>query len=218
MKKAIFFLGFFALFLLAPYKPVFACQCVHPDPPKEELQKATAVFSGTVVSIDKKKVSVGQGFFEDSYTATFTVEKAWKGITKKIITVNAGIQGGSCGYPFEDKGSYIVYADGADENALSTGLCTRTNKLIYAQEDLKELGDGTTELVQNDVPELPARKFDFYYYGGFNFWYYFGIGVFVVGLVALVLIAFLLFKHKQKSVTFLKRSSPLFIAIALIFV
>ncbi|HCA67196.1 MAG: hypothetical protein UW39_C0017G0011 [Parcubacteria group bacterium GW2011_GWC2_44_17] len=156
MKKTIFLIGFLSL-LLAPYKFVFACRCVQPGAPKEELQTATAVFSGTVVDIDKKKVSVGQGFFEDSYTATFDVEMAWKGVSKKTITVNAGIQGGMCGYPFEEKESYIVYAHGADENGLLTSLCTRTNKLIYAYEDLKELGEGQAELVQNTVPELPAH-------------------------------------------------------------
>ncbi|MBI4359473.1 MAG: hypothetical protein HY564_00055, partial [Candidatus Jacksonbacteria bacterium] len=192
----------------------FACQCFQPSPPKEELQKAVAVFSGTVVGIDKKKVSVGQGFFEDSYTATFDVERAWKGVSKKTITVNAGIQGGMCGYPFEEKESYIVYADGADENELLTSLCTRTNKLIFAHEDLKELGEGTTEFVQNTVPELPTRKFDFFYYGGFNFWYYFGIGMFVVGLIAIIFIAFLLFKHKQSISVFLKRRFLLIVAFA----
>lgn len=211
----IFFIGFLGLLLLAPYKSVFACSCVPPGPPKEELQKATAVFSGTVVSIDKRKVpdQNPNGFVAYFYVVTFDVEKSWKGVTKKTITVNAGIQGGMCGYPFEDKENYIVYANGSDENTLSTSICSRTNKLIYAQEDLKELGTGATELVQSGATELPARKFGFSYYGGFNFWYYFGIGMFVIGLIALVLIIFLLFKHKQKIMAFLKRRFPFFIAI-----
>ena len=59
----------------------------------------------------------------------------WEGPSKKQVTVQTGLSGASCGYPFEFGESYLVYAY-AGQSAPHTSLCTRTARLKAAQADM----------------------------------------------------------------------------------
>ena len=119
-----------------------ACNCDLPRTGKsfkqvviEARNKSKAVFSGTVVAIDKKP--------GDFYvTVRFKVEEFWKGKLSKEATVSTGQGGGDCGYKFEVGQRYLVYAYGYNDADLGTNICQRTASLIEAAEDLKVLGNG----------------------------------------------------------------------------
>src|SRR5712664_3796651 len=88
----------------------FACDCDLPSAGKpfkrvvaEARNKSRAVFSGTVVAIDRKP--------GDLYVVVrFKIEEFWKGALSKEATVFTGQGGGDCGYKFEVGQRYLVYA------------------------------------------------------------------------------------------------------------
>ena len=113
-------------FTLAVLIPLFlaaaadACSCAPPPPPKEALKKATAVFSGKVLKIEK------EGEFE--LAVTFAVESQWKGVADKEVVVRTGIDDGICGYKFKKGASYLIYAHETKRDEvkyLATSICTR---------------------------------------------------------------------------------------------
>ena len=110
-------------------RAIFACDCAAPGKPKEELQRADAVFVGEVIG---SKTENGSQIFE------FKVERLWKGAITKVVSV--GSEDGYCRYRFSAGEKYIVYARGKE--TLSTSICTRTKNLGAASEDLKDLGEG----------------------------------------------------------------------------
>lgn len=128
--------------LLLVTKVGFACDCDLPRSGKpfkqvvaEARKKSKAVFSGTVVVIDKKP--------GDLYAAVrFKIEESWKGMSSKEATVFTGQGGGDCGYKFEVGQRYLVYAYRYNDTDLGTNICQRTASLIQAAEDLKVLGKG----------------------------------------------------------------------------
>ena len=131
--------------LLGNVEQAYACKCVVPGSPSEELEKFDAVFAGRVLSIehsfDPNAASVSPG---DHTTVGFTVNTVWKGTVDKNIDLTTPPTGGSCGFAFVEGEAYIVYAyDDAEENAdLKVSICSRTALLAEAQADLDALGDG----------------------------------------------------------------------------
>ena len=127
--------------LLLASPAVFACTCLpHAGEPIQKVvakarNESRAVFSGTVVAIDRKPGDL-------SVAVRFEVEKFWKGALKKEVTVFTGIGGGDCGYVFEVGQRYLVYAYTHNETGLGTNICQRTASLIDAAKDLKALGKG----------------------------------------------------------------------------
>jgi hypothetical protein len=72
---------------------------------------------------------------------TFRVSKVWKGPISATLAVTTARSGASCGYEFESGRDYLVYAEGTDQG-LTVSLCSRTQRLSEADEDLAILGDG----------------------------------------------------------------------------
>lgn len=135
------------LLMISPNRTA-ACFCVPSGPPKEELAKATAVFSGQVAKIEPA-VDTLWGNVE-SVKVTFEVSNVWKGPmhnTLEALTASSGI---NCGYQFKTGEQYLVYAHGS-ESRLEVWQCTRTKPLSMAKEDLAALGAGNT-------PGLEARN------------------------------------------------------------
>ncbi len=118
------------------------CSCDLPIPKrslKQQVNKARkssiAVFSGRVLEITKQP----QNFY---ISVKLLVIDSWKGSLPKEITVTTGLGNGDCGYPFEVGESYLIYANGSDENKLSTNICQRTDSLLEKPQDIKILGKG----------------------------------------------------------------------------
>lgn len=107
--------------------PAMACDCARPGSPREELQRADAVFSGEVSNVSKERGRI-----------EFKVEKIWKGPRAKRISIE--YEQSDCTYVFVVGKKYLVYAHGKD--LLSTSICARTQVLDKASDDLNELGEG----------------------------------------------------------------------------
>jgi len=97
---------------------------------KGVLKNSTAVFSGEVVEIRS-----GVNFLQ----AQFRVEHSWKGVKAEQVSVFTENTAESPHYRVGEK--YLVFA-GIREGKLFTGNCSRTKRLEYADEDLKQLGEG----------------------------------------------------------------------------
>ena len=130
-KRVLTLSVFFVCFLSGLLgQSVFAYRCREPGSPRQELERATAVFIGKVTKVtDNGSVWINE----------FEVEKSWKGLKTKHLIVRSGKS--LYGYQFQEGGKYLVYAHGKDE--LTTSRCQRTRGLAEAKVDLKELGEGT---------------------------------------------------------------------------
>jgi hypothetical protein len=119
----------------------YACSCMIPPPPQEALQGSSAVFAGKVVGIEAPQGAMISS--ADPVAVKFEVSQVWKGPQEATIVITTPRDSASCGFEFTQGGEYIVYAwDG--ERGLETGLCSRTNSLANAQEDLAAFGQGYT--------------------------------------------------------------------------
>ena len=110
---------------------VFACKCLPPKRPSEELNRAVAVFSGKVSDIKTE---------EHRFVVQIKVESVWKGEIPKTITVQTSKWESACGYSFAAGKQYLIYVYGGEP--FDVGHCSRTKPLDSASEDLKELGEG----------------------------------------------------------------------------
>ena len=137
--RFILVLVILASFSLGNLDRAFACSCVAPWPPTEALAGATAVFVGKVSNLD---VSTGLlTSTADPVEVTFQVSKVWKGPVHSTLLATTARSGASCGYGFERGQEYLVYARGT-ETELEVSLCSRTQPLSAADEDLAVLGQG----------------------------------------------------------------------------
>ena len=118
--------------------PVEACSCADPWPVEEALEKRDAVFSGTVLKIERPRRITSSATL---ITVTLKVDQVWKGDVEEVVTVKTAVSTASCGYPFVENESYLIYAS-HDGNDFRTGLCDRTALLNQARSDLEQLGPG----------------------------------------------------------------------------
>jgi len=136
MNKIIFLLVITFGLLFSSIFSVNALSCAEPPPPKEALEKSSAVFVGKVIDINEPS-NIDS---ENPIRITFEVLTIWKGPdNKKIIVKTPDHYWG----PYKMGEEYLIYAYN-DEGELTTGLCSRTRFLSGAEEDLKELSDGRT--------------------------------------------------------------------------
>jgi len=118
--------------------PASACSCLRPPEAPVALAGSTAVFLGKVTAIERGKTGL---------QITIEVDRAWKGIATKTVSLNTAPDDGMCGYHFEIGKSYLVYANGdkpkeGEQPKLSTNICTRTCHIDQAGDDLKAIGEG----------------------------------------------------------------------------
>lgn len=116
-----------------------ACDCARISSPDEAFMISSAVFQGKVLKKETKKTSLFHTSSDDPVIITFAVQKVWKGVNTKTITVQTALSEASCGYEFRENQDYFVYANKVD-GKLHVNLCSRTNELSKASEDLKYLG------------------------------------------------------------------------------
>ena len=125
---------------------VFACSCIElPQPPKQriegKLKYNQAVFTGKILEITKKPVS--RNVISPDVLIKIKVERSWKEILPEVIFITSELSDGvSCGAYFEIGKSYLIYAQGTDENSLTTSRCDFNTEVEKATEDLNVLGKG----------------------------------------------------------------------------
>jgi len=112
----------------------YACSCLPPGTPQEELAKMDAVFKGKVLEVDEK--------FNSTTKVKLSVSETWKGVNSKEVVIYTAMDSAACGVYFEKNKEYLVYAH-LEDGEYTTYLCSRTAEIPQAQSDLKELGEGT---------------------------------------------------------------------------
>ncbi|NLP52292.1 hypothetical protein [Bacillus sp. RO1] len=129
-------LSFLLTILSLPfYSPTgYACSCLPPGTPQEELAKMDAVFTGKVLEVEEK--------FNSTKEVKLNVTETWKGVETKEVVIYTAMDSAACGVNFEKNKDYLVYAH-LEDGEYTTYLCSRTAELPQAQTDLKELGEGT---------------------------------------------------------------------------
>ncbi|MDF2723960.1 MAG: hypothetical protein K0Q59_3635 [Paenibacillus sp.] len=121
--------------------PAYACSCAGPQPVAQELERKSAVFTGTVKQISKPSAGFTRSS-ADPVKITFEVNQVWKGEISSEATVYTALSGASCGYEgFAVQQTFIVFAHD-DQGKLRTTLCDRTKLLSGASEELAALGEG----------------------------------------------------------------------------
>ena len=112
------------LFLFFGAKETFACSCAPRDQTaNEDFQKATAVFTGRVLSVQRK---------DNFVTVKIAVQKYWKGKVSNEIKITTAKDSAACGFNFEVGKDYLVYATETN-GKLSTNICSRTALVGVAQ-------------------------------------------------------------------------------------
>ena len=126
--RHIFFVVIISLFLL---QPAVACECdLEVLESEYAVEHADVVFIGMVHSIEDLE--------ENGRTkVTFRIMKSWKKPLPYFIHLTTAAEEVDCGFLFNLFDTYLVFASGADDNELSTGICTRTHLLHDEDEDLK---------------------------------------------------------------------------------
>ena len=152
---AVLALSLSAMLTLGSPEIAYACSCIQPGTPLEELEKFSAVFAGKVVSIEHSYDPDAETVtLEDRTTVGFDVSTVWKGTVHEDMYITTPPTGGSCGFTFAEGVEYIVYAHESayPEGGYTVGLCSRTAFLALAQEDTEALGEGDAPLAGTGGP------------------------------------------------------------------
>jgi hypothetical protein len=112
----------------------FACTCLGPTPVCETFWKTPVVFSGEVLDISSTPSKRELPLLANR-TVRLRVLESWRGGVSGEIDVVTGSGGGDCGYQFERGKRYLVFAM-QHGGVLSTSICSRTQPLADAQDDL----------------------------------------------------------------------------------
>lgn len=146
MKKTLLALTFLIGLLAVNPAPAYACSCVMPGTPQEEMENAAAVFSGTVVDIESA---------DYGYEVTLQVANAWKNIDSSFVTVRTGMGGGDCGFNFVEGETYMVYAVDSYSNPgeLEVTICSLTS--LLADADVSSLGEAIAIETTADSGNFP---------------------------------------------------------------
>ena len=126
----------------------YACSCVAPGSPSEELANASAVFMGEAVSVREFPGIFGIRGSMDPTTVKFKVKAVWKGADSQTRYVTTARSEASCGFSFVEGTEYVVYS----HNGLDVSLCSRTRPLSKASSDLATFGQGIIPAVGTIAP------------------------------------------------------------------
>ncbi len=83
------------VFMLVGVRSSLACTCAPPQSASQELNRATAVFSGKVLEVKRHKRSAD---LFASVQVLFEVEKVWKGVDSRTVSIFTSSQSSACGY------------------------------------------------------------------------------------------------------------------------
>jgi hypothetical protein len=129
----------------------------------EGFQRARAVFEGRVLEVGAQ---AADGTALERVRVRLRVVRAWKGVTTESIELSTANNSAACGYEFTPGQSYLVYAD-EENGALAVSLCSRTQPMSEAGQDLEALGMGATPVdpkappsertLTEKKPDAPAR-------------------------------------------------------------
>ena len=183
LSRVLLALVFVATIVIAQPNCAYACSCVPPGTPAEELSKSDAVFLGKVIAVNLPNKPIESS--SDVTTVTFETSQVWKGqVTKTLVLTTPG-SSASCGVTFEQDQEYVVYAR-VNEGVLATNLCSRTNTASNAADDIAALHAGQAPEINAAGPsQLPSTGAtdDMFAFGGTPLLVAFGTVTLVLGVV-----------------------------------
>ena len=136
-KIPLLFCAFLLIALSGATFKTYGCSCLR-EAPCEAFGRASAIFIGRAVEGKERKERKDKSEKIATFLlgkVHFVVEEAFIGIDGKEVDIESDANS-SCGYWFEQGELYLVYAYGSQEKGLSTSVCTRTNRMAQAAEDL----------------------------------------------------------------------------------
>ena len=110
--------------------------------------ESDVVFMGTVVSVREYERDDGLLSSTDPTTVEFSVRTVWKGTVSQPMFLTTRRWSESCGYPFLEGVTYVVYS----RDGLTVSLCSRTRPFSEATDDLIELGPGQVPMSDATTP------------------------------------------------------------------
>jgi hypothetical protein len=133
-----------ALFIVAALthaaeNEALACSCNgNGGPPCQAAWTADVVFAGTVRAVEQiDHETLGAPY--RAMLVKFEVERGFLNAVPGPLEIVTGMGGGDCGYRFTTGARYLVYAWKTPSSRLSTGICSRTQPLDKAEEDIRYL-------------------------------------------------------------------------------
>ncbi len=134
---------------------LWGCDCVGSGTPCDAAGRASAAFIGTVLEITDPgwpvalgttrtlsgRRAVGDGpavLPRPLRKVRIQIHEVLSGVdpAQSEIEVLTGQGGGDCGYPFETGTDYVIYAYNNAGGSFETGICSRTQPLARAAEDV----------------------------------------------------------------------------------
>ncbi|MGE7023022.1 hypothetical protein [Solibacillus cecembensis] len=167
MKKIMIAMFLISFFIMP--KQSFALSCVEPSPPNIAYEEYDAVIIGTVEKIKEKS---------EEKILTIKVQKSYKGVDKKIITVKENIMWGES----QLNTDYLYFLNKEGENWVHPLCSPTTNNTEIADEFLGDkVGMALHHVDENGID--------------FKKW---GLIAFSATLFITVLVVFFIRKRKQK--------------------
>jgi len=120
-----------------------ACSCA---PFSDDLQTAVALAyeRADVVFLGKAgSKRYQQGSIAGSHETVFNVEDSWKGLTRDGIRVRTNNSGAACGFRFNKRTRYLVFAYKTKDKILSTTICDLTQPASQAKDEMEILDELT---------------------------------------------------------------------------
>ena len=134
---------------------LWGCSCLGSGTPCDAAGRASATFIGKVLDITEParpvasvtaETALGRRIVGDVPVllphplrrVRIQIHEVLSGVdsTRSDIEVLTGQGGGDCGYPFQAGTEYVLYAYNNAEGSLETGICSRTQPLAGATEDV----------------------------------------------------------------------------------
>ena len=156
--------GFLFLFavLFAMPQLALACSCDAGYTREQSFEDAQAVFVGHVVDIDHSRDFLSAWNTREHLRVDFAVRELWKGVEENLVTVTTGTGRGDCGFTFEPRGTYLVYAhaDTVYGTELIAGRCSRTISIEEAGDVIAALGPSDTTPIERvyEPGSAPVRE------------------------------------------------------------
>jgi len=137
--------------------PADACTCAQSGSACEEFSRVDAVFVGRVVGIQTSTDSPKFG----TRRVQIAVVEALRGVNPGTVTVRTyPANGGSCGYPFVEGETYLVYAFEPEPGILVATMCGRTRVAAEVTDEISYLrtlarpAAGTTARIKGQLQTL----------------------------------------------------------------
>lgn len=131
-----------ALFLVvSPFflNEIYACQCGYLNSVWREFDDSSAVFVGKAVKTNFKENLTYEEHLkqqEKDLIYEFEIQISFKGVKNETVKINLG-KPDMCESGFEVGETYLIYANGSDEQNLKTGtFCSRIEKLKNAEDQI----------------------------------------------------------------------------------